>query len=315
MRLISNSLEDIGVAMLMYGDPGVGKTYGAGSAPDPQLWVITEPRDPKNVLQELMKQGKQMTFIEQEGRNIDEILDYLNSQSELCGAVKRGEAAPEEFPYKTVILDSASFAHSQHKLFLEDTVEEDKRVEAMAEKNVQKRALLMPQPHERSNIEWGGWGAMGSEMTRLTDIINSFSKQHGLNVILTAWVGDNPKKGDEIKGHPMFLGRIYGAVMAGYFDLIVRLFPNPKTNKGYPPVMCFQDLQTKEQKAYLGGSSILPGFLAKAANPYIAQQPFQVLDDMSRIIDVVRGKSDAAKGGFGHWEPKEDAVVSNQSDK
>ncbi len=283
MKILSREERNFAICALIYSQPGFGKTYSIGSAPGPVYFVVTEPRDPRQVLRPFLDEGKEIDFAVPESLPMD-FVEFMEHLNECSIRAKAGE-----FPYKTVAVDSASFLHGQLKENLEDSMQEDLILEAQKANKAEDRLRLMPKRHDISNIRYEGWGAMGSYMKRFTSITNSLT-QSGVNVIMTAWLGENPRRADAEQGYPLFLGKDYSNFVAGYFDVIGRLFQNPEEgSNGYPPIVCFRTLRADE-KRLVAGNPGEPAFLAKCANAYLNKKPIQKLDDWSRLIDIMAGK-------------------------
>ena len=244
MKKYSNSElpENLGSFWLIYGEPGIGKTYSFGTLPDPILAIITEPRDPRRTLNYPEAKGKKIDFVEFETFN-----EYMDMLDELYQKYEEGTK-----PYKSICLDSLSFLQSKFKMDFED----DRFIDAIQEK---KRSNLLI---DKFRIEKADWGGLGSAMKRITAVLNKFSKQ-GVQVVATATLTENPSWNRDLTAAPAFHGE-FAQVLNGYFDFIGLVTASGDTGNPYPPVISFvspeQDFVAKSCSNTLnekGGKGIL----------------------------------------------------------
>jgi len=242
--------QEAGNTFLIYGKPGVGKTYALGTLPDPILVIITEPRDPRRVLRANPDAfGKKITFREYE--SFDEIMEALNS---LYEDYKSGK-----HDYNSICFDSLSFEQSKFKLDLEDS-----RFDLALEEKKREDTLV-----DRFRIERGDWGALSSMMKRLTWLLNRLSK-FGVNIVATATVVEYPSWNKELVAAPSFQGLEFPSVAAGYFDFIA-LLTEKSGSSPYPPIAHFVSDGT---------------FLAKSCSPTITERKSGPLN-FKKILEVI----------------------------
>ena len=214
MRKYSNRDSiDFSGCFLIYGKPGVGKTYSMLTLPEPILCIVTEPRDPRVTLG---KEDKDIYFIEPE--TFDECMDLLN---DIESKAKSGK-----LKYKSVVFDSLSFIQSKFKTDLEDSRFED----SLSEKK--RRDTLI----DRFRIERNDWGSLSSMMKRLTWILNRISKFDTI-VVATATVVEYPSWDRDLTAAPSFQGVEFSSLIQGYFDFIGLVIPG--SSKPYPPKVIF----------------------------------------------------------------------------
>lgn len=244
MNKYSNSElpENLGSCFLLYGKPGIGKTYSFGSLPEPILVIVSEPRDPRRTLNYPEARDKKIDFVEFETFN-----EYMDLLDELYQKYEKGVR-----PYKSICLDSLSFSQATLKMDFED----DRFIDALQEK---KRSNLLI---DKFRIEKADWGGLGSAMKRMTAMLNKFSKQ-GVQVVATATLTENPSWNRDLTAAPAFQGE-FVQVLNGFFDFIGLVTANGDTTSPYPPIVSFispeQDFVAKSCSNALnekGGKCIL----------------------------------------------------------
>jgi hypothetical protein len=146
-------------------------------------------------------------------------------------------------PFRSFFLDGSSFLQSEIKQKCEDEnreaglwLVEDKKTKTKKF----KRDLI-----DRFRTDISSWGAIGSTMKRITAQLNRISQMGGVTVVMTAW--DDP---DAIVKRPLFLGKDFPRVVAGYFDFIglVETRYNNKNEIVYPPLVDFVPSRDKLAK-------------------------------------------------------------------
>jgi len=142
--------DKTGSCFLTYGDYGFGKTYGLSTLPGKTWIVVTEPRDPRQVLAHALDH---MEFTIPESFN--DLMDSLNKWNEL--------AQDGKFPFDNVALDSASFLMALYRLQIQD----DRFDERISGKKIVTESLL-----EIGMMQDRDWGVLSGIMQRVTQLLN-----------------------------------------------------------------------------------------------------------------------------------------------
>lgn len=217
IRIYNNKNQSdkiIGSCFLIYGITGVGKTRSIETLPDPICDYVTEPRDPRVVLNTEKAKSKKITF-----KEFDEFDEYMEDLNMLLEMYIKGE-----HPFNSVVFDSLSFIQGQFKLDFED----DRYEMALGEKKREDNLV------DRFRIEKADWGGMGSMMKRLTIMLNKISK-FGVIVLATAIENEDPHYDRNLNIGPSFMGKEFPQALHGYFDYIGRVTPKDNTFNPYPP--------------------------------------------------------------------------------
>jgi hypothetical protein len=206
-----------GKLIMIYGDTGVGKTTSIlQSAPDPLLYIATEPRNPK-------------PSIDACGRDIDMDVAQYTTWFDLMEFLQDPQNTER---YTTVAIDSITYLMNvslsgeiENEAFEAKTTEEKRR------KPIVSQTKLSPE----------GYGGLSSQMFRLMKTIGRLSEA-GKIVIVTALLQQNPKWDHELAAAPALKGREFPTSMPGFFDLIglveSRVDGNGKLI--YPPMISFE---------------------------------------------------------------------------
>ena len=255
MRQYKNDLidYDIGLCSLLYSPPDYGKTYSAGTLPEPIAFINCEQKDPRLVLANCKKD---ITFFEFES--------FYDEMETIAGWVDQAKAGT--FGYKSAFSDGLTFTMSQYKLKLEDD-----RYEARTIKKEARPGLT-----DRFRLDQSDWGTVNSMMARRTGLLNRLSK-FGVIVVVTAIAQDNPKWNMELGCGPALQGKEYASLVQGYFDLIGLIVEPWKIVDGVirPPMVSFASEDGR--------------FLARVTGDRLAQKSRGPLD-WTKIINLVRGK-------------------------
>jgi len=217
------ALEDAGLCVLIYGKVGVGKTESLLTLRDPLLIISTEPKDIKRTIKQALKRrgekNRKITIWE-----FEKFDEYMQSLDALVEKYENGGR-----PFRSIGFDTLSFAQSKFKLDLEDD-----RFDLRLEQERRRDSLI-----DRFRMERGDWGGLGSMMVRLTALLNRISK-YGVIVVATAGLMEYPSWNKLLEAAPAFQGIDYPRVMAGFFDLVGLVEPNPKNpDYPYPPIVRF----------------------------------------------------------------------------
>lgn len=216
--LNKKDLAEAGRFIMLYGSTGVGKTCSVlQSAPDPIMYVQTEPRSLKPSLDAANRP------------NLDIDWATYDTWSGLMEFV----TSPNNFErYATVVVDSYSHLMS---VGLSSEIE-DQAYEARSEKERQLKPLV-----SQTKMSLEGYGGLASHMFRLTAALGRLS-QAGKVVIVTALLAENPKWNRALAAAPALKGREFPVNMPGFFDLIGLVEPRVDGDGQviYPPRVRFQ---------------------------------------------------------------------------
>ena len=103
MRSLDLDVSRTAKTVLLYGPVGIGKTTSLVTAPQPIQIICPEPRDPRQVLQNAIKDGVKLDLVVPEHGTLEEIFRFAEDieQKALTGV----------YPYATLACDGASFLH------------------------------------------------------------------------------------------------------------------------------------------------------------------------------------------------------------
>lgn len=214
-----------GRCILIYGAPGVGKSFSALSLPDDLLIINAEKKSVNDVIYEglELRNEPERKIYKKEFNNFDEILNFLG---DLKLQYKVGNK-----PYQSIFFDGLSFAQSDFKLSMED----DRHLSSLVDPNKKREDVLS----DKFRLEQSDWGGLASMMKRITSLLNRLSLSD-INIVCSAWSMGNPSYDKTIDFAPHFVGKEYSKIIMGYFNIIGLVVPNPNTGTGYPPIIRFK---------------------------------------------------------------------------
>jgi hypothetical protein len=216
--LARHALALYGWLMLLYGATGVGKTTSIfQTAPDPIIYIQTEPRSPRPSLDATGRPDLDIDVaVYEDWAGLIEFVANLKNFDK----------------YATVFLDS----YSQLMSVGLSTEIEDQAFDARTEKEKAVKPLA-----NQTKLSPEGYGALSSLMFRLTAALGKLS-QAGKIVIVTALLQENPKWNRELAAAPALKGREFPVNMPGFFDLIGLVEPRTDAEGRiiYPPRVRFQ---------------------------------------------------------------------------
>jgi phage nucleotide-binding protein len=188
------------INMLVYGEPGVGKTLLASTAEDHQ---DTGPVLHLDIEGGLVTVRKRKDYQAIKVRSIEKIIEVHDMIEDLS---TKGEC-----PWKTVILDNIS---ELQKLDMRTVMLDAKRTA----RDPDKVDLDVPSQRE--------WGKSGERMRR---IIRAF-RDLPVHTIAIAWMGSEHDDNTGVTSYyPLLPGKLRGEV-PGYFDIVGRLTAVSKAN-------------------------------------------------------------------------------------
>ena len=231
MKIIKkDKLPDQGKLILIYSDTGVGKTTSAlQSAPDPILYLATEPRNPKVSIDAANRPGLDidLAFYESWQDTMDFLTDDKNTKR-----------------HSSIIADSFTYLMN---VSLSSEIEDeafDSRSDA--------EKLVKPLVNQ-AKMTMEGYGGLSSQMFRMMKILGRLSTM-GKVVIVTALMQEAPKWNRELAAAPAFRGREFPNNMPGFFDLIGFVQPrhDEDGNIVYPPWVSFESPDGSFMAKYTG---------------------------------------------------------------
>lgn len=223
-KITNEVLTDAGFCAEIYGEIGCGKTTSLLDLPDPLLLISVEAKDIKRTIKEYMDRNGQKSRkikVWEDFKSFDEMINKLNDLSAEYEAGKK--------PFNSIGFDSLSFNQQVFKIEMEDSrykdrLESKKRVDTMIDK---------------FRMEQADWGGIKSSMIRLTRLLNSFAKYHGVYVVATSGMTEYPKWDKSLEAAPNFEGG-YSSISAGFFDLVGFVQKDKsKPDYPYPPMISF----------------------------------------------------------------------------
>ena len=249
----------LGACILLYGDSDSGKTTSFLTLEDPSLHINTQAKDARTTFHQF-NHGKKITCVSPEG--FDDLMDSLNRWVE--------QAKQGKFPFKSVMLDDLTFSQSSFRFELEDDRHGARILDD--EKKTGARGLT-----DRFRFEKPDWRSIGSMMSRITHLLNQFSK-YGIVVIATAIAThDFPKYGGGVKTAPNLEGFDYTRLLHGYFDFIGYIIQPFSFDEKMNPILPKVSFHSKDQT-----------YMARCNCIKLAQMGSAPLD-FTKIMKVVRG--------------------------
>ena len=231
MKIIKkDKLPDQGKLILIYSDTGVGKTTSAlQSAPDPILYIATEPRNPKVSIDAAKRPDLDLDLVFYD--SWQDTMDFLADDKN----TKR---------HNTIIADS--FTYLMNVSLSSEIENEAFDSRSDAEKKIKplvNRAKMSPE----------GYGGLSSQMFRMMKILGQLSTK-GKVVIITALMQETPKWNRELAAAPAFKGREFPNNMPGFFDLIgfVQTRHDENGEIVYPPWVSFESPDGSFMAKYTG---------------------------------------------------------------
>ncbi len=235
--ITKKDLKQTGRLINIYGPTGIGKTTSIiQSAPDPIMYIQTEPRSLKPSLDAANRPD----------------LDIDIAVYEDWASLIEFVATPDNFKrHKTVVIDSYS-----HLMVVSLSSEiEDQAFEARNEKERQVKSIV-----SQAKMSLEGYGGLSSWMFRLTTALGKLS-QDGKVVIVTCLLAENPKWNRELAAAPALKGREFPISMPAFFDLIgmVQSRLDNDGNVIYPPRVRFQSPDDSFMAKFTGSGTKTQG--------------------------------------------------------
>jgi hypothetical protein len=249
----------LGACILLYGDSDSGKTTSFLTLEDPSLHINTQSKDARTTFAQF-KHGKKITPVSPEG--FDDLMDSLNRWVE--------QAKENKFPFKSVMLDDLTFSQSSFRFELEDDRHGARILDD--EKKTGLRGLT-----DRFRFEKPDWRSIGSMMSRITYLLNQFSK-FGIVVVATAIAThDTPRYGGGVKTAPNLEGFDYTRLLHGYFDFIGYIIQPFAFDENMEPILPRVSFHCNDGT-----------YMARCNSIKLAQMGPAPLD-FTKIIKVIRG--------------------------
>jgi len=204
---------------MLYGETGSGKTTSIlQSAPDPILYIATEPRSLQESINAAARSDVDLDVVNYEAW--PELIEYVANRKNFDR-------------YSTIVVDSYS-----HLMTVGLSVEiEDESFDARKEEDKTIKPITL-----QAKLTLEGYGGLASNMFRLTAALCRLSQFEGKIVIITALLVENPRYNRELAAAPSLKGKEFPANMPGFFDLIGKV-ETRKDGDGriiYPPIVRFE---------------------------------------------------------------------------
>jgi hypothetical protein len=209
--------SETGDILLFYGESGVGKSVSTlQTAPDPILYFLTEPRDPRKFLQASGRTDVKIKFGFYE--SWDDTMEFFTNPENTAWA-------------KTIVVDSLTFLSN-----IQLTSEiEDQSWDSRTEKEKLEKSLI-----NRTKMSLEGFGGLAGQMTRFVNIISKLS-QSGKTIILLSLLEQNPKFNRELSAGPALKGKDFPKSLPGFCDFIGLVEPRLRDGETiFPPKVTFQ---------------------------------------------------------------------------
>lgn len=219
MRIIKkNEVKSSGKAVLIYSEPGEGKTTSIlQTAPDPVAFIQAEPRSLAPALKAANRQDLDMEVMISE--SFEDLKQFLAHKDNFAR-------------FRTIVIDS--YSHLMNISLSREI--EDEAFDTRTEDEKKRKPLV-----NQAKLSMEGYGGLASQMFRVTQLLCEYTLE-GKNVIITARLIENPKWDRALQAAPALKGREFSANMAGFFDLIglVTKRIDEEGNIVYPPYVQFQ---------------------------------------------------------------------------
>jgi len=222
MKLLSlNELPEYGCMICLYSGPGEGKsTTIIQTAPDPILYIATEPRNPLISVKAANRPGLKIKFARYS--NWFDCYDYIKAfrQSDLFAGTA------------TVAIDSLGFLMN---ISLSGEIEDEAFV-ARDEKEAVAKPII-----SSAKLSKEGYGGLSSQMTRFMKLL-SYLSEAGKVVIVTCGLKEEPRYDRDLSAGPNLKGLEFPANFPGFFDYIglVTARYNDDGDKLFPPWVRFE---------------------------------------------------------------------------
>jgi hypothetical protein len=273
LQSLQEQQKDNGRGFFIYGETGTGKTASIVTLANyvkPKETIIypTEPKSPIEPLKEaypnivndlpIFFRGVDGEFKTAE----DVIVDINNLHEEIKGGRQVG----------AVTLDSMSFESVLIKLSLEDS--------RFSKENAKVDGKWKYDPWlEKTMVDRPEWGALGSWLTRLTNIFVELTKR-GVIVVSTSTSERYPKWGNGLDVGPDFQGKQYPQTIHGFFSHIGYVVA--REDGKYPSLIQFMNMPDSKFKIFARCDS------AKLREKCLQNGGLAPLD-FSKILKVIDG--------------------------
>jgi len=219
MKVISKKdIKSAGKFILIYGETGCGKTTTIiQTAPDPILYIGTEPRNPKPSIDAANRPNVDLDVVFYE--TWVSLMEFLSEPKNTAR-------------YKTIAIDSITYL-----MTVSLTSElEDEAYDARSDAEKRIKPLV-----NMSKMTMESYGGLSSQMFRLCKSVGRLSTE-GKVVIVTALLAENPKWDRSLAAAPALKGKEFPTSFPGFLDLIGKVEPRLDENDNivYPPYVSFE---------------------------------------------------------------------------
>jgi len=223
-------LPKSGKMILIYGETGCGKTTSIlQSAPDPILYISTEPRNPIPSIEAAERTALDLDIVHYTVWL--ELMDYISEKKNINR-------------YATIVLDSMTYLLN---VSLSGEIE-DESYDSRSDTEKKIKPLI-----NMAKLSLEGYGGLSSQAFRLMKALGRLSTA-GKVIIITSLLAENPRWNRELSAAPALKGKEFPNSFPGFLDMIgfVQSRHDEDGNIIYPPWVSFESPDGSFMAKYTG---------------------------------------------------------------